>query len=97
MQVRIEFSSTFTVSLPSLYYTTLLLIGLPKTILSAGGGFTFPAAPEYFLFLRALQKDVSASCGDVGIAVLEYCESRQIPARIALYYLFDDIEPSPGS
>jgi hypothetical protein len=50
----------------------------------AGGAFIFPAQLNYFQFLRALQKDLSASFGDVGMAVLEYCEFCQVPARISL-------------
>jgi len=57
---------------------------LPRSVLLAGGAFVYPAQPNCFQFLRALQKDVSASFGDVGIAVLEYCESCQVPARVPL-------------
>jgi acetyl esterase/lipase len=33
-----------------------------------------PARPDYFPFLSALRKDLSASLGDFGVALLEYCE-----------------------
>jgi hypothetical protein len=55
--------------------------------LLAGGAFVVPAQTNYFLLLRALQKDLSARFGDVGMAVLEYCEFCQVPARISLTFL----------
>jgi hypothetical protein len=42
-----------------------------------------PAQVFHFQFLCSLQKDVSASLGDVSVAVLEYCELRPIPAPVA--------------
>jgi acetyl esterase/lipase len=47
---------------------------LPQSVLIAGGGYSVPSRPDYFLFLRTLQKDLSTSLGDVGVAFLEYCE-----------------------
>ncbi len=56
----------------------------PQNGFSTGGGFSLPARPDYFQFLCALQKGVSASLGNVGVAMLEYCEPHPIPAPIAL-------------
>jgi acetyl esterase/lipase len=47
---------------------------LLQSVFITGGGYSMPSRPDYFLFLRALQKGLSASLGDVGIAFLEYCE-----------------------
>jgi len=58
-------------------YQVHVLHKLTDTVLCPGGGFTLPARPDYFQFLRALQKDVSASFGDIGVVALEYCESHQ--------------------
>ncbi|KAI0298894.1 Alpha/Beta hydrolase protein [Russula brevipes] len=61
-----------------------------------GGGVIFPARSEYFQFIRALQKDVSASLGDVGVALLEYslapespCSTRLKQANAALTHLLN--------
>jgi hypothetical protein len=55
----------------------------PKNVFSEGGGFSLPPLPDHFQFLCGLQKDVSASLGDVSVAMLEYCEPHPIPAPIA--------------
>ena len=52
-----------------------------RQTLLAGGGYSLPARPEYFPFLSTLQKDVAASLGDVGVAVLQYCELSLSVAR----------------
>jgi hypothetical protein len=74
-------------SVPRSVHTSYKFADLfPKNVFSAGGGFSMPARPVQFQFLCSLQKDVSASLGDVGVAVLEYCEPRPIrpiPAPIA--------------
>ncbi|KAI0298896.1 alpha/beta-hydrolase [Russula brevipes] len=44
-----------------------------------GGGFSIPAGLNCFRFLRALQMDVSASLGDVGVALLEYSLAPESP------------------
>jgi len=43
-----------------------------------------PARPDYFLFLSALRKDLSASLGDFGIAVLEHSLAPESPMPIQL-------------
>jgi len=57
-------------------FVPISLTHFSKLHCPSGGGFSFPAGPDFFRFLRSLQKDVSASLGDIGIALLEYCESR---------------------
>jgi hypothetical protein len=58
--------------MPSTFCTSLLIY-FPK-LLHVGGGFSIPPQPSHPLFLRGLQKSVSASLGDIGVAMLEYCE-----------------------
>ena len=47
---------------------------ISRQTLFAGGAYSIPARPECFPFLSTLQKDVAASFGDIGIALLQYCE-----------------------
>ena len=47
----------------------------------AGGAFCLPPRPDYFPFLHAIQKAVSASSDNFSIAALEHCEqSRSLVA-----------------
>ncbi|KAH9986329.1 alpha/beta-hydrolase [Russula compacta] len=61
-----------------------------------GGAYSIPARPECFPFLSALQKDVAASLGDIGIALLQYSLAPDSPfptqlkqANAALTYLLN--------
>ena len=87
MELRIEFSSSSMVnriSQPVHALNKFTDIRFSKLYCLSGGGFTVPARPDYFPFLRSLQKDVSASLGDIGVAFLEYCKPRPIscPSRL---------------
>jgi len=53
-------------------------------MLLAGGGFSLPSRPDHFQFLRGLQKDVSASSGDVGVALLEHSLTPESPVPMQL-------------
>ncbi|KAI0298893.1 alpha/beta-hydrolase [Russula brevipes] len=44
-----------------------------------GGAFSFPARSSNFQFMRALQKEVHAPLGDVGVALLEYSLTPEYP------------------
>jgi len=85
MQIRIGYSSISTVNrtFQSVHISHKFADLFPKNVFSEGGGFSLPPLPDHFQFLCGLQKDVSASLGDVGVAMLEYCEPRPIPAPIA--------------
>jgi hypothetical protein len=66
---------------PFLFCVLHILLICPKTLF-AGGAFSLPPRPDYFPFLHALQKVVSASLGNFCVALLEHGE--QLLSRLTV-------------
>ncbi|KAF8263549.1 alpha/beta-hydrolase [Lactarius quietus] len=49
-----------------------------------GGGYVLPARPDYFHFLRSLQKALSTEVGEIGVAALEYSLAPDSPVPTQL-------------